>query len=154
METIGEQDPAGAMEFAQKAVIFDRSGRVLLVARLGSTGGFLKWELPGGRVKLHENLDEGFMREIWEEVGLDIIAGPPVHLWTWETDNDGQIIAAARIAYSKPGQVTDAHRVPGEKLGEIRWFAMQQVAKVPMDDDYREAIDFARILRGTLNVEP
>jgi 8-oxo-dGTP pyrophosphatase MutT (NUDIX family) len=148
MEMIDGKDASSVMEFAQKAVIFDVSGRVLLVARLASNGRFLKWELPGGRVKLHENLDEGFMREIWEEVGLGIVPGPPVHLWT---DNGGQIIAAARIAYSKPGKVTAAHRVPGERLGEIQWFTMQQLDTIPMDDAYREAVSFAQTLQGKLS---
>lgn len=143
MKIADKQDTAAIMEFAQKAVIFDKSGRVLLVARVTSSGMFLKWELPGGRVKLHENLDEGFIREVWEEVGLDIIAGPPVHLWTWNTESGGQIIAVARIARTKSGTVTDVHRVPGDNLGEIRWFTLQQIDGLPMDDAYREAISHA-----------
>jgi len=146
-----QQDTVAAMEFAQKAVIFDGSGRVLLVARVSSAGMFLKWELPGGRVKPHEGLDEGFMRETWEEVGLDIVAGPPVHLWTWDTDSGGQIIAVARLAYAKPGEVTNAHRVPEDMLGEIRWFTMPQLEKIPMDDAYREAINFALTVQGKLD---
>lgn len=105
MITTSRQDAATVMEFAQKAIIFDESNRVLLVVRLTSTGIPLKWELPGGRVELHEDLDKGFRREVWEEVGLDIIVGPPVHLWTWKTDSGGQIIAAARIAHAKPGRL-------------------------------------------------
>lgn len=151
VEIINRQPASAGLEFAQKAVIFDASGSVLLVARLSITGGFLKWELPGGRVELHEDLDKGFMREIWEEVGLDVVAGPPVHLWTWETDNGGQIIAVARIAYPKPGKVTVAHRVPGERLGEIQWFTVQELTKAPMDDAYRAAIDFARMLQRVLS---
>jgi 8-oxo-dGTP pyrophosphatase MutT (NUDIX family) len=135
------------MEFAQKAVIFDASNRVLLVARVTAAGSFLKWELPGGRIKRHEDLDEAFIREVWEEVGLDISVGPPVYLWSWQTDGGGEIIAAARIAYAKPGPVTNVHRVPEENLGEIQWFTMQQVNKLPMDDTYRRAINSALALR-------
>lgn len=148
---VDQQDATAAIEFAQKAVIFDESGRVLLVARVTSAGMFLRWELPGGRVKPHENLDEGFMRETWEEVGLDIVAGPPVHLWTWATGSGGQIIAVARLAYPKPGKITKAHRVPDEMLGEIQWFTVPQLDKIPMDDAYREAVYFALILQGKLN---
>lgn len=148
MKIADQEDAAAVMEFAQKAVIFDTAGRVLLVARVTRSGAFLKWELPGGRVKQHENLDEGFMREVWEEVGLDIIVGPPVHLWSWKTDSGGQIIAVARTARAKPGTVTDAHRVPGDNLGEIRWFTMRQLGEIPMDDAYREAISHALAMQG------
>jgi len=136
------------MEFAQKALIFDSSGRVLLVARLTSAGNFVSWELPGGRVEPNENLDEGFMREIWEEVGLDIIVGPPVHLWSWGTDSGGQIVAVARMAYPKSGHLTEVNRVDGDNLGEIQWFTIGQLNAIAIDDGYREAISLAIVLRG------
>ena len=87
------------------------------------------------------------MREIWEEVGLNVLVGPPVHLWSWQTDDGGQMVAVARIAQAKSGQVTNIHRVPRENIGEIQWFDMRQVDELPMDDACRKAISCALALR-------
>lgn len=149
MNAANMQQGVAKVEFAQKAVIFDDVDDVLLVARVNDAGRFLKWELPGGRVELHEDLDDGFKREVWEEVGLRIVPGPPVYLWSWRTDKDGQIVAAARIAYAKSGAVTDVHRAPDDGLGEIRWMPITSIDSVPMDVAYREAIKLALSMRGS-----
>lgn len=53
---------------AASAVVFDPSGRVLLV-RAGKRGG---WELPGGKVRKAEFPNAGVVREVKEETGLQV----------------------------------------------------------------------------------
>lgn len=133
-------DVAATVQFAQKAVIFGRDRSVLVVARLGADGTFVRWELPGGRVAPGEGLAEGLRREVWEEVGLTVRPGPPVHLWTWMTDNGVQIVAAAQLAYADDTVVSAAHRGPDEGLGEIFWMPLTEIESRPMDADTRAAI--------------
>ena len=128
------------VQFAQKAIIFDDNQAVLLVARLDDDGTFLRWELPGGRVAPREELDAGLRREVWEEVGLEVEAVKPVHLWTWVTDNGVQIVAAALLVNVKSGHISESNRNPDEGLGEIRWISRSRVDLVRMDDDTRTAI--------------
>ncbi len=55
------------------AVIFDDQGRVLITRRAmhSSHGGM--WEFPGGKLEAEELPTAGLIREIKEEVGLDIL---------------------------------------------------------------------------------
>lgn len=62
-------------ETVGKVVIYDKSGRILLLKR--SDEGHL-WDLPGGHVKNvevargHQGLDDGTEREVFEETGIMI----------------------------------------------------------------------------------
>jgi 8-oxo-dGTP diphosphatase len=51
------------------AVIFDEAGRLLLVKR-AQEPGLGRWSLPGGLLELGETLQQGVMREVYEETGL------------------------------------------------------------------------------------
>ena len=55
------------------ALIFDEKQRVLITQRPADTshGGF--WEFPGGKLEAGELPDAALIREIKEEVGLDIL---------------------------------------------------------------------------------
>ena len=50
------------------AVVIDDDGRVLTVRRHTPP----RWELPGGALEVGETLHEGVVREVREEVGLDV----------------------------------------------------------------------------------
>jgi 8-oxo-dGTP diphosphatase len=56
-----------------KVVILDEKGRCLLLKRsMSSRGNPGKWDLPGGKVDVGENLEQGLLREVAEETGLTI----------------------------------------------------------------------------------
>lgn len=56
-----------------KVLIQDMEGRCLLLKRsLNSKGNPGKWDLPGGKVDVGENLEQGLLREVAEEAGLTI----------------------------------------------------------------------------------
>ena len=52
------------------AIIFDE-GQVVLVRR-GRPPAYGEWSLPGGAVELGETLEEALIREVSEEVGLEV----------------------------------------------------------------------------------
>jgi 8-oxo-dGTP diphosphatase len=62
------------------AVVFDDSGRVLLVKRKHEPLAG-QWSLPGGMLELGESLEAGVVREIAEETGLHVTAGPVVDVF-------------------------------------------------------------------------
>src|SRR2546430_16924216 len=61
------------------AVVKDQAGRLLLVRR-GREPGRGRWSLPGGRVEPGETAAEAAVREVREETGLDVVAGPRIEI--------------------------------------------------------------------------
>lgn len=58
---------------SQKAIIFDREGKILVLRRSGtalSNPG--KWDFPGGDLEFGEDAIGGIIREIREEAGLEV----------------------------------------------------------------------------------
>ena len=59
-----------------KVVIIDDSNRVLMLKRSDYVDKYAgEWDLPGGHIKVGEELDTGMKREVKEETGLDISDG-------------------------------------------------------------------------------
>jgi 8-oxo-dGTP diphosphatase len=57
------------------AVIWDRAGQILIDRRkVGGTMGGL-WEFPGGKIEPGETVEECIVREIWEELAIEITVG-------------------------------------------------------------------------------
>jgi len=56
------------------AIVFDASGRVLLVER-GQPPAAGLWSVPGGKLEPHETLAQAVAREVAEETGLVVEVG-------------------------------------------------------------------------------
>ena len=54
------------------AIIVDDTNCVLATQRSGSMTLPLKWEFPGGKIELNESAEDCLVREIKEELGIDI----------------------------------------------------------------------------------
>lgn len=130
-------------QLAQKAVVLDRHGSVLLVSRTTCDGEFLQWELPGGRLQRDEypdGFDASLVREVWEEVGLAVEPGEP--LLVWASADDMVITVIARRVRSYSGDCTINNRPPGEHLGECRWFPADRLPEA-LGQPFRDAIAIA-----------
>lgn len=82
---------------ATKALIV-KDGKVLMLREKTSTDGTQtgKYSTVGGRVQPGERFDEGLMREVKEECGLDIQIGQPLFVQEWRPnvrDEQWQIVA-------------------------------------------------------------
>ena len=60
------------MEILVTCAIIEQEGKVLCAQRSESMNLPLKWEFPGGKAEKGETLDAGLLREIKEELGVDI----------------------------------------------------------------------------------
>jgi 8-oxo-dGTP diphosphatase len=58
-------------------LVYDDEGRLLLIRRRNEPGRGL-WSVPGGRVEQGEDDAAALVREMREETGLDVAAGPLV----------------------------------------------------------------------------
>ena len=88
------------LQFAQKAFII-KNNKILLIQK--SDKDLVqpnRWEVPGGRKQEGETLDEHIIREVKEEVGLDILPKNVFDMWQFTLNiNDKQttVVAVARF---------------------------------------------------------
>jgi ADP-ribose pyrophosphatase YjhB (NUDIX family)/GNAT superfamily N-acetyltransferase len=75
---------------AARGVVLDRDDRVLLM-RFQFSDGTRLWATPGGGIEPGESVQEGLVRELSEEVGLQPSADPP-HLWHQEVVAEGHAV--------------------------------------------------------------
>src|SRR5690242_8316944 len=118
------------LQFAQKAVIVDK-GKVLLV-RKGADDPHNpgRWELPGGRLKQHESLDEALAREVREEVGLAVVPGRPLAMWSWRLGDDDDaptVVAVARMCTVEQAAVSFADHDIDDFIDGYGWFDKSDV---------------------------
>jgi ADP-ribose pyrophosphatase YjhB (NUDIX family) len=105
-----------------KALILDEGGRFLLMLEKKGV-----WELPGGGLDFGENPHECLVREIQEEMGLELvhIAERPTYFLTApRRDGKGWI---ANVIYEV--RVKDLDFVPSDECVEIRFFTAEEAAK-------------------------
>ncbi|MFC5288091.1 NUDIX domain-containing protein [Actinokineospora guangxiensis] len=119
-----------SIQFAQKAIIV--SGASILLVRKSVTDPHNPscWELPGGRMKDGEGVDEHLRREIWEEVGLDVSPQEPVALWSWLMERDGDVttvVAVARRCSPVSGTLTGDNRDIDDHIDAAEWVPFDQV---------------------------
>ena len=57
------------------AAIIERNGKVLIARRAPHSKLSGMWEFPGGKVELGETLQDCLIRELREELGIEVIVG-------------------------------------------------------------------------------
>ena len=60
--------------------IIRRNNTILICQRSASMKLPLKWEFPGGKIEPGESKEDCLMREIKEELGIDIKVGPALNM--------------------------------------------------------------------------
>lgn len=95
-----------------------------------------EWELPGGRLEPGEQPQQALMREIAEEMGLDVACGPILDSWLYDIAGHGTVfIVTYACRLLRPGvpAVSPEHK-------ELRLFAPRFIDGLPMPGGYRESI--------------
>ncbi|MFC4058280.1 NUDIX domain-containing protein [Planomonospora corallina] len=116
------------------AIIFDRSRRLLLVRR-GRPPGEGLWSLPGGRVEPGESDAEAVVREVAEETGLTVSAGPLAG--TVDRPAPGGAVYEIRDYLA---EVTGGELAAGDDAADARWFALGELPRLPLTPGLLEAL--------------
>ena len=125
------------------AVVFDESGRLLLVKRANPPAQG-KWSLPGGRLEPGERASQGVVREVLEETGLTVSVEREVGTVT------------------RPAPTTDTYvirdflcRVHGEvrvvaadDAADARFFELAEIHRIATSEGLLEALEDWGLLPG------
>lgn len=134
-------------QFAQKAFIWD--GNRLFVVRKSSEDPHNpgRWEVPGGRMKFGEDIDEHLSREVSEETGLDVTPGTPFYIWQWtmtdikpDSNDELQVIAVARTCVPQNSAPSAVNREETDFLGEMRWVTLDELLQLEVIPSLRPAL--------------
>jgi len=95
-----------------------------------------EWELPGGRLEAGEDPTTCLVREMAEELGIEVAVKSILDSWVYEVLPGHHVVivtySAERLA-SGPMRVSDEHR----RLGA---FALAEIDALPMPEGYRRSI--------------
>ena len=121
-----------------------KDGKVF-VAKRAENKNFLpgKFELVGGHTEFGETLQDSLVREIREEIGIEIIVGDPFYAFTYVSNNDTkhsvEIVFFATI--SDPEQKITLNP---QDHSEYRWLTEDDARKLlDQEDEEAKAINIA-----------
>jgi 8-oxo-dGTP pyrophosphatase MutT (NUDIX family) len=121
-----------------------QGGRVLLLENERA-----EWELPGGKLELGEDPVDCVVREISEEAGWQVTAGPLLDCWQYHIRPGSDVVIVTygcfvhstdppvisnehkRIGRFLPGQVPDLVMPEGYKRSVATWFARLAAEQQP-----------------------
>ena len=97
--------------------IFNQRGDLLTVRKRGTT----KFQLPGGKSDVGETAEQAAIREVSEEVGLELPANQLSHLGHWlgeAANQDADLVSAEVFLASGQYQATAQ-----AEIAELRWIS-------------------------------
>jgi len=96
------------VQFAQKAIIIHKNKLLMIKKSNKDNVNPYRWEIPGGRKQVGESLDEHIIREVKEEVGINIVPKDIFDLWEFEINVDGTpntVVAVSRFCEIIDGNI-------------------------------------------------
>jgi 8-oxo-dGTP diphosphatase len=143
---VEDRIPSGEMSarLAVGAVVFREDGAVLLVQR-GRPPREGTWSLPGGKVEPGETLAGAIEREMREETGLHVHAGPVVEVLTLASDGYRYEIHDLLCTLTEASRETDAR--PGDDARAVRWGTRENLESLGLSVEVLRVVEAARRLR-------
>lgn len=125
------------LQIGVKALILGDKKKVLLIKRTDYSGDHLKdlWDIPGGRINIGEEPEDGLHREVEEEIGgIKFKVIRPLQVRSIVNDKERQIVRITYLCKYIDGQI----KLSGEHE-DFSWFNSKQL---PENTDWlaKEAI--------------
>jgi 8-oxo-dGTP diphosphatase len=115
-------------------MLFDEGGEILLVRFVvpRDGGDFVFWALPGGEIEAGETESEAAVREVWEELGLELTVAGPVYCDSNQFFHQGEMQDNVDFLF-RAGCRREEPRLVGvtvderEIMKEIRWWSGPEI---------------------------
>lgn len=104
-----------------------------------------EWELPGGKVDAGEDLESCAIREVQEELGIEIVGLRLAHAWIYPITPQRHVLV---IAYAATCASAHQPRLSHEHK-ELGLFKPSEIAALPMPAPYKKAIQLSSELSDT-----
>lgn len=123
-----------------------RDGKIFIAKRAKTKGMFPdRYELIGGHLELGEQPQEALVREVKEELGIDVTVGQPVHAFT-EQVGEVFYMEVIYICYLK--NPTDEPTLDSAEHSEAHWITVEEIGKFDKEDEETIALRKAFELIG------
>lgn len=122
---------------ALKALIQNDEGKLLVCM---NSYGNEPWDLPGGTINAGEHPHDALVREVKEELGIDITLGEPFaidHFIKRGTGNQTVLIAMHATLTDPKSEIV---LLDGE-ISEVRWVGKEDLDKMEFFSQYRAMLD-------------
>jgi ADP-ribose pyrophosphatase len=113
-------------------------GDKLLLVKRGAEPGFGKWSIPGGLVELGENVRDAMMREVKEEVGLDVEAVKLMDVFDSVTLDSDRRVQYHFVVVNFLVRVVGGEVKTASDILEAKWVPVDEVEKHDLTRSFRE----------------
>ena len=118
-------------------------GKILLVRH----NQFKKWQIPGGLQEVGESIPQTVQREIKEELGLDLIAGPLISVyshphWTLEFPDESKLQQLI-FFFLMEGELAPV-QIQANEISDYHFFAPDEIPEDTFDCCKQKISDWAR----------
>lgn len=120
-------------------LITDKQNRVLLAQRPEGKALSGMWEFPGGKIEPEESPEEALVRELKEELSIDVEVESLVPL-TFVTHQYNHF-RLLMLLYHCPRWTGEAHGHEGQ---EIRWVSLAEMDALPMPPADKPLVEFLK----------
>lgn len=131
---MAKEDPNALLvgHVGQKVVLM-KDGKVLMCRGYDFS---TRWDFPGGRIHSEEQPREGLIREVKEEIGVDIEVGKPLYACSSTENKNG----TARYYVVFEGRFLNPNSeftVADDEIQELRWVGAREAESLEMWEDWR-----------------
>jgi 8-oxo-dGTP pyrophosphatase MutT (NUDIX family) len=122
-------------QVTQKAILKYKDSFVLVKEKGGE-----KWILPGGRLNVDENTDEGLLREIKEELSVDAVIENIISTDVYHNKKEGD--ASKLFVFYSATVLPNQEIVINNEISDIAYFSKKEdLEKYPMHEMQKSVLE-------------